>query len=104
MTDRLIGVSLVALVCSACYPAKKPVASTPTNNPNIAVETLFTHDGCTVFRFFDSFYHYYARCDGAPPSATTISSVECGRGCTREDEIKTDVTTAAPAAGPPAPK
>ncbi len=89
MINRLSALSLIALIASACYPLKAPVASTPTNNPNIEVHTLFTHDGCTVYRFFDTEYHYYARCDGAPANSTTMSTVSCGRHCTREEEIPT---------------
>jgi hypothetical protein len=89
MTTRLIALSLVATVCSACLSATAPVATSPSNNSNIEVQTLFTHDGCTVFRFFDAGYHYYARCDGAHASVATMSNVTCGRHCVRQEEVKT---------------
>jgi hypothetical protein len=49
---------------------------------------MFTHEGCTVYRFFDQRYHYYVRCQGAE-SARTLSSASCGKNCSYEDEIPT---------------
>lgn len=86
MTNLPMALCLLGLGCSACFSASAPVSSSPSNNSNIEVETLFTHDGCTVFRFFDAGYHYYARCDGAH---ATISTVSCGRHCTRQEEVRT---------------
>lgn len=43
-----------------------PVATAPSNNEEIHVDELFTHDGCTVYRFRDGNYHCYVRCTGEP--------------------------------------
>jgi hypothetical protein len=100
MTNRLVALSLLGLGYSGCLFAADPVSSSPSNNTNIEVQNLFTHDGCTVFRFFDAGYHYYARCDGAHPSVGTMSTVSCGRRCTREEEVRTVAADSA-GSGPP---
>ena len=33
------------------------------------VQKLFTHDGCTVYRFYDDGEKYFTRCDGAAASS-----------------------------------
>jgi hypothetical protein len=104
MTMRWLAPSLVAMACSACLGTAPPVTSTPSNNPKIEVETLFTHDGCTVFRFYDAGYHYYAHCAGTHESVATMSSVPCGRNCVRQEEVPTVEPTASPAPAPPAQK
>jgi len=95
MTTRLIALSLLAMVCSACLTPTAPVASSASSNSSIEVETLFTHDGCTVFRFFDAGYHYYVRCAGTHASVATMSNVTCGRNCVRQEEVST-LETAVP--------
>ena len=94
--------SLIAMACSACVTATPPVASSPSNNSEIEVQTLFIHDGCTVFRFYDVGYHYYARCDGAHAGVATMSNVTCGRNCVRQEEVRT-VKAAHAASKPQAP-
>jgi hypothetical protein len=64
-----------------------PIASYPTDNEGIDVHQLFTHDGCTVYRFRDGGYHYYVTCARGP--AQTISPVSCGKNCVRDEEIFT---------------
>ena len=82
---------LFALIVTACSPTP-PIAVSATNNEDINVETLFVHDGCTMYRFRDYFsYHYYARCQAgsAPPTAQTMSVIRCGKNCVRPDDIAT---------------
>ena len=59
-----------------------------TDNGSVTVERLFTHEGCTMYRFKDAQYHYYVRCAAEPPA--TISTVSCGKNCTREETISTE--------------
>ena len=62
----------------------------PTNNPQVDVELLFSHDGCDVFRFRDIVYHYYVRCNG--PTAQRVQTnqtVSCGKSCRRDEAIQT---------------
>lgn len=41
------------------------VNQAPTNNKDIRVTKLFTHEGCSVYRFHDMEYVYYADCRGS---------------------------------------
>ena len=67
----------------------EPLATSPSSNPDLRVDTLFTHDGCTVYRFRDLSYHYYVRCQNSPPTET-VSTLSCnGKGCKNEDSIPT---------------
>lgn len=53
------------------------------------VETLFTKDGCTVYRFMDAGYpRYFVRC-GAEGRDSTAWSQPCGKACMRPDSITT---------------
>ena len=84
------AIPVVALVLgagsSACSPAT-PEAVHATSNAEVPVERLFTHEGCTVYRFFDRGYHYYVRCDGTATS--TASPNGCGKNC--EETVPTVV-------------
>ena len=77
---RLLFIALLA--CTGCLT--EPIATAPTNNANIQVDLLFEHDGCQVYRFRDVTYHYFAKCNGAGPTATVLpdrcgkSGQECG--------------------------
>lgn len=48
---------------------------------NFKVETLFTHDGCTVYRFYDDRTVYFTKCDGKKDN--TFYNESCGKNCTR---------------------
>lgn len=48
----------VALLLAACH--KDPQQS--QHHGEFKVETLFRHDGCTVYRFLDRSYVYYTKC------------------------------------------
>jgi hypothetical protein len=87
---------LACILAAPLFACVEPaVATAPSNNANIEVDTLFTHDGCTVYRFHDGTYHYFVRCRDAQ-SASTLSRVPCGKNCTRPDEIPTVVAPPAP--------
>lgn len=76
MKRILLIASILALAgCSA-----DPVGQSYTDNPDITVETLFTHEGCTIYRFRDGNKHYYAKCSG---STDTVGShtESCGKNC-----------------------
>jgi hypothetical protein len=83
-----LALTILALV-TACV--NDPVSTVPSNNAGIHVDELFTHDGCTVYRFRDGSYHYYVRCKGEPgkgvPETTTLSCI--GKGCKDDDSIPT---------------
>lgn len=54
---------LAVLLAVGC--TKSPVSVDKTNNPEVPVELLFEHEGCRVFRFYDTGRpHYFASCLG----------------------------------------
>jgi hypothetical protein len=90
--NRTLSCLLLLPLAACVQPA---VATAPSNNPHIEVDTLLTHDGCTVYRFRDAVYHYFVRCRDAP-TAMTLSRVSCGKNCSRPEEIQTVAASAAP--------
>lgn len=71
------------LILTGC--AKDPIAISQTDNVDIRLEKLFTHDGCNIYRFEDfGRYHYYADCKG------NISFIRsCGKNCTTTEDTVT---------------
>jgi hypothetical protein len=58
----------------------------PTNNPEITVQVIATHDGCTIYRFRDGHWHWFVRCRGEP-STVAMTQTPCGKGCLRDETI-----------------
>jgi hypothetical protein len=75
-----VGVLVLFGCALASGCVQNPISVHSTNNVDVPVEKLFTHEGCTVYRFRDGNYHYYVRCDGVG-TATTQSMGRCGKGC-----------------------
>jgi hypothetical protein len=84
MIRRTLVIAFLLPACTAAHP----IAVSPTNNREVEVQELFTHDGCTVYRFRDWTYHYYVRCDGR--KAQALSLQPCGKNCRREEIIMTN--------------
>lgn len=82
----------LAILCAALIGCSKtPEKVEMTTNPEIPVETLFTHDGCTVYRFVDvGRAHYFAKCPEAVEVIGTYSE-SCGKGCVsyHDENIRT---------------
>lgn len=79
----------ICLLLAACQ--KDAVSVSRTDNADIQVEELFTHNGCTVSRFQDSGYsHYFADCRG---TLTSTHSEYCGKGCQRTVHDETPTVT-----------
>lgn len=76
---RFVIAIFVGLFVTAC--SEHPMSAERTDNPNYVVETLFTHDGCTVYRFRDSGNRYFAKCGQVV--ADTNWTESCGKGCSR---------------------
>jgi hypothetical protein len=74
-------IAAASVVLSGCNEA--PVATGPTNNPNVPVAMLFEHDGCRVYRFWDGRYHYYATCGGRAVGTMGHETTTCGKNCWR---------------------
>lgn len=62
---------LTALFLSGCY---KPAESTQPAGSSFQVDTLFTVDGCTVYRFEDSRAVYFTSCKGQTSYDYTVSN------------------------------
>lgn len=89
MKRTLLMLTVATLLLSACAKKALPVESNSSNNPEIRVDTLFTKDGCTMYRFYDAgYYRYYVRCTGAV-SSSTLWNETCGKACSREVAIPT---------------
>ena len=83
-TKIMLSLAALAMVAGC----DKPAESVAHKGAGFAVERLFTHEGCTVFRFKDGGYNrYFARCDGIAAQSTTTWQESCGRGCTRPVEV-----------------
>ncbi len=82
----------VAMLATGCMPADA-ISKHATNNPNVDVELLFSHDGCDVFRFRDPGYHYYVRCQNASVQQTN-QNISCGKNCVTDEAIQTIVVPA----------
>ena len=86
---RAIAIAACALVLAACgNPAEH---STPAG-VGFNVDRLFTHEGCTVYRFSDAgWYRYFTKCAGAASSSTSWSEGRpCGKSqCIDAQEIPT---------------
>ena len=80
-------VMITALVVAGCN--KVPEYSSPAGR-EFVVDTLFTHEGCTMYRFSDGGYsRYFAKCDGDSVTAQTEWGESCGKNCVRQREITT---------------
>lgn len=65
---RTIIATLAVLALGGCF--KDPEQSTQIRD--FKVERLFTHEGCTVYRFYDGgISRYFTRCTGAMHSETS---------------------------------
>lgn len=84
-TDRLAVLVAATLLLAGCTNDNDPVSRSSTDNSQIPIDKMFTHEGCTIYRFDDAgHYHYWADCRGSVSSTQT-----CGRNCTHEDGVPT---------------
>ena len=79
------------IACGLLVGCSRPAERTSeTSNSNFNVERLFTHEGCTAYRFWDAgIRRYYVACDGR--SASTSWTERCGKNCSRPVEIATAI-------------
>lgn len=90
---RLAILIISALALAGCY---KQSESSAHAGVDFEVDRLFTHDGCTVYRFWDGAgRRYFARCEGASSAGTTWTET-CGKNCTRSVEVPTGQEEATP--------
>ena len=54
---------LIALLLAIASCAKEPLSEEKTDNGEIKISLLFTHDGCSMYRFRDDGeYRYFTKC------------------------------------------
>lgn len=59
----IIGLLLFGLIMTFCISCQNTAEKTiPSSNMNYSIDKLFTHDGCTVYRFSDNGYKYFTNC------------------------------------------
>ena len=78
------------LLLSALFGCTKAPESVNQVNSEFRVETLFTHEGCTVYRFYDGGEErYYTNCQG---QTIVEQSYQCGKmRCRRIENINTSI-------------
>jgi hypothetical protein len=89
---RLKGIQVkapfFALLVLLAGCVEKAIEIRPTNNAAIQVETLFTKDGCTVYRFNDDGRRYFVRCESGQTRTEWSTTYPCGKSvCTARHEI-----------------
>lgn len=91
MRRAILACAVAALALAGCYAKTTPEASAQAG-VDFKVDRLFTHDGCTVYRFHDGLYgRYFTKCEGSA-SASTSWVESCGKNCTRPMDIPTGYT------------
>ena len=71
---------LALTVLAGCV---KQAETSTSVGAEFVVDKLFTHEGCTVYRFNDGGNaRYYTNCQGS-----TSWQRNCGKGCTRQEGI-----------------
>lgn len=86
---KKLAIAFIAVIAlSACQKQAEDESTVGTGG--IKVEKLFTHDRCTVYRFYDGRTVYYTDCRGA---ASWSESYPCGKAaiCTRKVDVPTSV-------------
>lgn len=80
----------LALILAACFLAactKQAETSSATGNTEFVVDKLFTHEGCTAYRFNDAgTYRYYVNCRQGQTQTSWTGN--CGKNCRREHAIE----------------
>lgn len=76
--------TVLAILALALLAGCGKPAETSTNvGVKFVVDKLFTHEGCTVYRFEDAGYkRYYTNCQGS-----TSWKEDCGKNCTRDMNV-----------------
>jgi outer membrane biogenesis lipoprotein LolB len=74
---------LTILAITLLAACSKPAETSTAVGTEFVVDKLFTHEGCTVYRFSDGGNkRYYTNCQGS-----TSWQEQCGKNCTRQNGI-----------------
>lgn len=85
---KILSICALLVLLAGCE--KEPLSVERVDNNEFSLDKLFTHDGCTLYRFYDGGRnHYYSDCRGRTTSAYSTS---CGKGCTstKYNEVETN--------------
>lgn len=86
MFKHIVAIIAVSTILVGCG---KPAERMVIKGAGFEVETLFTHEGCTVYRFSDAGQlRYYTNCK-SEQRTTTMWREGCGKNCSRDVEITT---------------
>lgn len=78
--NKFLVAAVITLSATACM--KQPEEASRAGN-DFTVEKLFTHDGCTVYRFEDgTHYRYFTNCKGR-----TEWNESCGKNCSKQQSV-----------------
>lgn len=81
---RIAIAAMFAALLAGCVKGK--AERTERAGQDFEVDTLFTKDGCTVYRFMDGGSpRYFTNCKGSTSWRET-----CGKNCTREQGVGGD--------------
>lgn len=74
---------LIILTVALLAGCSKPAETSTAVGKEFVVDKLFTHEGCTVYRFSDGGNsRYFTNCQGS-----TTWREGCGKNCTRDMKI-----------------
>lgn len=74
---------LAILALTVLAGCSKQAETSTAVGAEFVVDKLFTHEGCTVYRFYDGGNaRYYTNCQGS-----TSWTRQCGKGCVRQEGI-----------------
>lgn len=74
--------ALIILAMALLAGCGKPAETSTAVGAEFVVDKLFTHEGCTVYRFSDGGNaRYYTNC------GSTAWTRQCGKGCVRQEGI-----------------
>lgn len=88
---KLLIITIVMLLLSACHDPAPAIKRTKSSNPGISIDFLFEKDGYKMYRFMDDGREVYFTVPSVP--ITEIHSENCGKGCIKSVETQTVPTT-----------
>lgn len=75
---KMLGIAAMVLLTGCAREAERSESA----GREFTVDTLFTKEGCTVYRFYDAgYYRYFTNCSGS-----TMSTISTGSGKTQHYE------------------
>lgn len=85
---------LILLMLLVGCEVADPIEIHRTDNAQVPVSLLFTHEGCKIYRFGDDGqYRYFVKCSNGDASTSSDHIENCGKNCrhTVVEEVPTVV-------------